>query len=106
MDALQTTLDADKLVALYVGLARDLEEQMKLATPERKKSLSQGFEAFLMRIRSGAADFSVLNWVAETFVSLGSSFYDADQKLTPEAKRYYDEGRRDLRDDSEKDLRG
>ena len=91
MDVLQTTIDADKLVTIYVGLAHDLEEQMKLATPERKKSLSRGFEAFLIRIRSGATDFSVLNWVAETFVSLGSSFYDADQKLTPEAKQYYDE---------------
>ena len=90
MDAMKATIDQDQLVAIYVSLARDLEKQMQLATPDTKTALSKGFETFLKRLRSGATDFSVLNWVAETFSSLASGF-DTGQQLTAESKKYYEE---------------
>jgi tetratricopeptide (TPR) repeat protein len=90
MDAMKAAIAQDQLVAIYVSLARDLEEQMKLATPATRTALSKGFETFLTRLRSGATEFSVLNWVAETFSSLASGF-DTGQQLTAEAKKYYDE---------------
>jgi hypothetical protein len=90
MDAMKATIEQDQLVAIYVSLARDLEKQMELATPDTKTALSKGFETFLTRLRSGSTDFSVLTWVAETFTSLASGF-DTGQQLTAEAKKYYEE---------------
>jgi cellulose synthase operon protein C len=91
MDDMKAAVPADKLIGIYVGLAHDLEEQMKLASPQARQSLSRGFEAFLVRIRESATEFGVLNWVAATFSSMASSFWDESQKLTPDAKKYYEE---------------
>ncbi len=63
---------------------------MELAAPATKKALSKGFETFLKQLRSGATDFTVLDWVAVTFSSLASGF-DTGQKLTTEASKYYEE---------------
>lgn len=88
MDAMKAAIAQDKLVEMYVSLARDLEEQIKLASPEAKKPLSQGFEEFLTRLRADSEELSVLNWVAATFFSLGSGF-DTGPPLSAEATKYY-----------------
>jgi hypothetical protein len=76
----------DRLVGVYVGLAHDLEVQLRQSPPEARRSLAQGFESFLEEIAAEATDLSVLNWVAETFLSLGSGFEDS----TPaDAEAYY-----------------
>jgi len=90
MDAMKAAIEQDKLIDMYVGLARDLEEQIKLASPEAKKPLSKGFETFLKRLRTGSTELSVLNWVAATFYSLGKGF-DTGTQLPAEAKVYYQE---------------
>jgi tetratricopeptide (TPR) repeat protein len=79
-----------RLIAVFVSLARSVEEQLKVAQPGVKKVLSDSFESFLIQIRSESKDFNVLNWVAETFNGLGGGF-DKGNTLTPEAKRFYDE---------------
>ena len=84
----------DQLIAIYVSLARDLEQQMKLATPEARTALSKGFETFLKQIRTTATDFSVLYWVADTFSGIAAGFDTSTQAkpvLTAEAKKYYEE---------------
>lgn len=91
MDAMKKAIPDDKRIPMYVSLARDLEEQMKLATPQAKAALSKGFEGFLIRIRGGTTEFPVLNWIAETFSSIGASFFEAEQRLTADAKKHYDE---------------
>jgi hypothetical protein len=90
MDAMKAAIEQKQLISIYVSLARDLEKQMELAVPATKKALSKGFETFLKQLRNGATEFSVLNWVAETFSSLASGF-DMGQQLTAEAKQYYEE---------------
>jgi len=90
MDAMKAAIEKDKLIDMYVGLARDLESQMSLASPEDKQALSKGFETFLTRLRSSATDLGVLNWVAETFFSLGTGF-DTENKVTSQARKYYQE---------------
>lgn len=90
MDAMKAAIAQDKLVEMYVSLARDLEEQIKLASPEAKKPLSKGFEQFLTRLRADSDELSVLNWVAATFFSLGKGF-DTGPPLSAEAKKYYQE---------------
>lgn len=94
MAAMKEAIPQDQLIVIYVSLARDLEQQMKLATPDAKKALSKGFETFLKQIRSASTEFSVLNWVAETFSGIAAGFDTSSQGkpvLTVEAKKYYEE---------------
>jgi len=94
MAAMKEKIDQDHLIAIYVSLARDLEQQMKLATPEAKTALSKGFETFLKQIRTTATDFSVLYWVANTFSGIAAGFETGTQAkpvLTVEAKKYAEE---------------
>jgi len=93
MDAMKAAIPQDKLIDMYVSLARDLEEQIKLASPEAKKPLSKGFEEFLLRLRADSKELSVLSWVAATFSSLGKGF-DTGVPMSAEAKRYYEEAAR------------
>jgi tetratricopeptide (TPR) repeat protein len=79
-----------KLVAIYVSLARDLQRQMEIAEPGAKSSLGQGFEAFLGQVAQDASELDVLNWVAETYRGMGESFLSADRKVSPEAKTYFE----------------
>jgi len=93
MDKMKTAIGGSaegekRLVSVYVNLARDLETQLASATPEAKRSLSQGFETFLRQLNEGATDLSVLNWVAESFSKLGSSLDDG-KTLNDDAKKYY-----------------
>ncbi|MBC8355923.1 MAG: hypothetical protein H8E66_28435 [Planctomycetes bacterium] len=93
MDKMKATLGGTpegekRLVSVYVNLARDLETQLESATPDVKRSLSQGFETFLLQLNEGASELSVLNWVAESFSKLGKSL-DNGQALNEDAKKYY-----------------
>lgn len=90
MDAMKAAVDQDSLIKIYVSLARDLESQMKLASPQAKQALSKGFETFLDRLRNTSTDVTVLNWVAETFSSIGEGL-DVGGPLNDEAKRYLGE---------------
>ncbi len=93
MDKMKATIGGTpegekRLVSVYVNLAQDLEKQLESATPEVKRSLSQGFETFLRQLNEGASELSVLNWVAESFSKLGKSL-DEGQTLNEDAKKYY-----------------
>ncbi len=65
-----------RLIATYLGLARDLKSQMEIASFDERKSLSQGFELFLSQVSKESDDFQVLNWAGETFYGLAESFDD------------------------------
>ena len=80
-----------RMLSVYISLAQDIERQMKAAqSPEDKRALSVVFEAFLEQLSSGSNDLNVLNWVAETFSSLGAGF-TTDGEIGPDAKKYYDQ---------------
>ncbi|MGE0756532.1 MAG: hypothetical protein AB7F89_03745 [Pirellulaceae bacterium] len=81
-----------RMVAVFVSLARNLEDQLKVASPEAKLALSKGFESFLKQIRSETNEFSVLNWVAETFFSLGTGFETASGP-SADSLRFYEESK-------------
>ena len=95
MDDLEQYMGQDdagkqKLVAIYVSLARDLARQMEIAEPAAKSALGKGFEAFLSQVAEDARQLDVLNWVAETYRGMGESFLTADRKVSPEAKTYFE----------------
>jgi len=77
-----------KMISIYVGLARDLERQLTVASPETRRVLSNGFESFLKTAAEGTQDIAVLNWAAETFFSLGKGMLRG-RKSSPEAQRYF-----------------
>jgi cellulose synthase operon protein C len=94
MDALkahigQTSQGQQKLVAIYVSLARDLQRQMEIADPAAKKSLGVGFETFLKEVAADATELNILNWVGETYRGMGESFGSSLKSLTPEAISYF-----------------
>jgi hypothetical protein len=95
MAALQTAVGNDaagkqRMLSVYVNLAKSVETQMMSADPAAKQQMSQVFEAFLQELSGGSSDVGVLNWVAETFASLGSGFDDDETTLNENAKRYYE----------------
>src|SRR5204863_9074644 len=79
-----------KVVGIYVSLARDLQRQMEIAEPSVKKSLGVGFESFLSEVATGATELNILNWVAETYRGMGESFGTGFKALTPEATGYFE----------------
>ncbi len=78
------------LVSTYLSLARDLEQQLQLAPPEAKKSLSAGFELFLNKVRDESPDFTVRNWVADTYRKMGKELM-VGGRLTPDSQRFVQE---------------
>ena len=87
---------ATRLTQIYISLGRQLEELLKRLRAEGKddeiEKVSQGFEKFLETIskREQGNSFSSLNWVAQTFASLGAGLDPGDGPLPPEALRYYE----------------
>lgn len=61
-----------QLAGIFYSLARDLKTQLQLLDePADRRVLSEGFRTFLEQVRSQSDDLRVLNWVAESFASLG-----------------------------------
>jgi hypothetical protein len=93
-ERLGTTPEGEqKLVQNYVGVARDLQTQLDLATDDATRAnLAKGFEAFLRQVGDQAADFQILNWVAETFRRMGDAFGRDGKTNRPkkEAVVYYE----------------
>jgi tetratricopeptide (TPR) repeat protein len=76
------------MLSVYVGLAQDVQRQMKSAAPEVKLQLSTVFEAFLLELSNGSDDVSVLNWVADTFANLAAEF-SVDDTVDETARKFY-----------------
>jgi tetratricopeptide (TPR) repeat protein len=72
-----------RLVAVYMGLARDMKGQMDLASDEERRVLSQGFSLFLSELSQEASDFQVLNWIAETFYNMADSLAGSESTRIP-----------------------
>jgi len=98
MNALEKSLGAGggaKLTKIYISLGRQLEELLTRLRAEGKNDeaakVCDGFEMFLTRIsqRKEGNTFSSLNWVAETFQSLGAAMDPGGKTLPAEAQQYY-----------------
>jgi hypothetical protein len=91
----QDAAGATRLTKIYISLGRQLEELLKRLQAEGKtdeiQKVSQGFEKFLDTIsrRKQGNSFSSLNWVAQTFLSLGAGLDPGDGPLPEAALRYY-----------------
>jgi tetratricopeptide (TPR) repeat protein len=69
-----------RLVDVFYSLARGMERQLTLLDNlEDRRVLSEGFQAFLNEVRGQSDDLSVLNWVAESFTSLGDGLREGTE---------------------------
>jgi len=79
-----------RMLAIYITLAQTMESKMTRAAPETRKEMSGVFESFLAALSADATDPGTLNWVAETFASLGAGFDTEEATLNADAGLYYD----------------
>lgn len=86
-----------QLTKIYIKLGQDLEDRVKRLQEQKQleelDKVLKGFETFLTRIkdRPDGNTFNSLNWVAETFLRLGSGLDTGDkEKLPDQAKNYYE----------------
>ena len=78
-----------RLVGVYVALARDLQRQMEIAEAVTKKTLGEGFETFLTEVAADATELNVMNWVGDTYLGMGEAFGGGAKAVTPQAKGYF-----------------
>ncbi len=101
MDALEKLVQGsgegqagDNLTAIYISLGRQLQEHLKelraSGKTEELNAVSRAFEVFLDRViqRGAGGNLSSLNWVAETFASLGAGHEDGGG-ISAYAQGYY-----------------
>src|SRR5262245_10144235 len=78
-----------RLVSIYVSLARDLSRQMEIADSGVKTTLGEGFETFLKEVAADASELSILIWVGDTYLGMGEAFGGSAKSLTPQAEGYF-----------------
>jgi tetratricopeptide (TPR) repeat protein len=77
----------DRLVRIYLGMARDIREQLDTATPEKKAKLVGAFRVFLDSIAKSSDDPATLQWVGQTLMQMGeSSMEPGELKAQGQAK--------------------
>lgn len=102
MDALEKLVQgagdasaAENLTKIYVSLGRELEQQLqdlrKSGQTKQLESVSKAFEIFLDRVtkREAGNTYASLNWVGETYFSLGAGFDEGPGKVSPQSKAYF-----------------
>jgi hypothetical protein len=100
MDALEASVakqggdSAEKLTLIFIGLGRQLEEQLDVLKAEGKddqiQQVAKSFEVFLDRVaqREKGNTWASRNWVASTYYNLGTGF-DGKRALRKQADAYY-----------------
>lgn len=95
MDAMNKRVGEDqagkqKLIGIYVSLAKDVSKQLENAPPANRKALTQGFVSFLDKVSKSATSFPVMNWVAENYYEIGEANRPKTGEVPAEVKVYYD----------------
>ena len=85
----EDAIGKQRMLAIYVNLAQSIESQLSSAEPSARQEMSKVFEAFLQELSAGSSEVGVLNWVAETFASLGRGLDTDSASLNDAARGYY-----------------
>ena len=73
-EAMGSSADGQKaLISVYITLARELEQQIKLAPEDTRTNLLHGFRTFLEQVGAGSKELNVLYWVGSTYSSMAES---------------------------------
>ncbi|HBJ38617.1 MAG TPA: hypothetical protein DDZ51_28480 [Planctomycetaceae bacterium] len=63
----------ERLVRIYVGLARDVKDQLDAASPQQKTKLINAFQVILDSIAKSSKDPATLQWVGQTLMQMAES---------------------------------
>lgn len=63
----------DRLVRIYIGMARDIRDQFESADQERKTELIAAFRVFLDSIAKSSKEPATLQWAGQTLMQMGES---------------------------------
>ena len=80
-----------RLVGIYVSLAQEMQNQIKVAPAQSRVALSKGLANFLQRISAGTEDTRILHWAAGMFYELGSANAPSWGKVTGVGQEYYED---------------
>jgi len=86
---------AENLTAIYISLGRELQQHLqdlrKSGQTKQLDAVTQAFEVFLDRVikRDTGNNYASLNWVAETYASLGGGFDDGADEVSSRAADYF-----------------
>ncbi|HEY1784808.1 MAG TPA: hypothetical protein VGG30_04635, partial [Pirellulales bacterium] len=102
MDALDSAVVAsgdpgatEMLTAIYVGLGREMQQQLERMRKEGSKqdvdAVSDAFETFLSRVasRQSGTNYNSLSWVAESLYALAAGLDDPTAPAGERAKAHY-----------------
>lgn len=77
MDRLRSSVSGDdsaaQLSAIYLGMARDIREQIDNAPPERRGPLVEAFRVFLEKMSESNDDPSTLQWIGQTLMTMAEA---------------------------------
>ncbi|KAA1259678.1 hypothetical protein LF1_22130 [Rubripirellula obstinata] len=90
MDKLRESVKGEgadkKLAAIYLRLAKNIRDQLNVATPVKKTKLTQAFRVFLERVSATTKDDATLQWIGQTLMELSESSLEPGQtKATGQA---------------------
>lgn len=99
-DSVADKTDAnERLVRIYLGLARDIRDQLDAADPTRKAKLIAAFKVFLDSIATSTNEPTTLQWVGQTLMQLGeSSMGPQDTRAQGQASELLSSATRTLED--------
>jgi tetratricopeptide (TPR) repeat protein len=86
---------AENLTAIYISLGRQLQQQLqelrKSGKTKELDAVSKAFEVFLDSAvnRDTGGNYASLNWVAETYFSLGAGVDEGGSLASPRARAYF-----------------
>jgi tetratricopeptide (TPR) repeat protein len=102
MDALEKLVQGSgdaqasaNLTAIYISLGRQLQDELqelrKSGKTKQLDAVSKAFEVFLERVikRDTTGNYASLNWVGETYYSLGAGFDEGGTLVSPRAAAYF-----------------
>jgi hypothetical protein len=78
-----------QLSSTYVLLARRLQEQIETAPPNRRGAMVTAFSRLLDRAASSSGELSVLNWAADSYVTLGTTLQAGGSNDPADANSYF-----------------
>ena len=64
---------SERLVRIYLGLARDIRDQLGAANDDKKTKLIGAFRVFLDSIATSSKDPATLQWVGQTLMQMGET---------------------------------
>ncbi|MDG2220325.1 MAG: hypothetical protein P8L85_03040 [Rubripirellula sp.] len=83
MEKLRQSVQGDngekRLTDIYIGLARDIREQLSSASPAKKARLISAFRLLLDRVAATTQNPATLRWVGQTLIDLGETSMAANQ---------------------------